>query len=118
MSETVILGVSTKVLVAGAVGSAVGMVLGTGRWWERLMSGLVGAASAYVGHPVAAKLLVGSAGLVLDDKHLPTPFEMEPVAAFLIGVVGMVACQAAINAVTAVRDRADDFVEHRVKPDQ
>lgn len=47
----------------------------------------------------------------------PTPLEMEPVAAFLIGVVGMVACQAAINAVTAVRDMADDFVEHGVDQD-
>lgn len=115
MSETVILGVSAKVIVAGAVGSAVGMVLGTGRWWERLIRGLVGAVSAYIGHPVAAKLLVGLAGLALDDRHLPTSLEMEPVAAFLIGVVGMVACQAAVNAVTAVRDKADDFVEREVK---
>jgi hypothetical protein len=111
MSETVILGVSAKVVVAGAVGSAVGMVLGTGRWWERLVRGIVGAACAYVGHPVAAKLLLGFAGMVVDDKHLPTAVEMEPVAAFLIGVVGMVACQAAINAVTALRDKADDLVE-------
>ena len=115
MSETVILGVSAKVVVAGAVGSAVGMVLGTGRWWERILRGLVGSASAYVGHPVAAKLLIGLAALALDEKHLPTPAEMEPVAAFLIGVVGMIGCQAAVNAVTAVRDRADDFVEREAR---
>ena len=79
MSEPVFLGLSVKVIVAGAVGSAVGMVLGTGRWWERITRGLVGAASAYVWHPVAAKLLVGSAGLVLDDKHLPTPLDFSTV---------------------------------------
>ena len=115
MSEPVFLGLSVKVIVAGAVGSAVGMVLGTVRWWERVTRGLVGAASAYVWHPVAAKILIGTAALLLEDKHLPSPAEMEPVAAFLFGVVGMIACQAAINTVTAVRDRADDLVEREVK---
>ena len=112
MSIEAAIGISTKVAVGGVVGSAVGMVLGVGAWWERITRGVVGAASAYVGQPVAAKMLIGMADIVLEREHLPTPAEMEPVAAFLIGVVGMVACQAAINAMTAVRDKADDFVEH------
>ncbi|MBT9293344.1 hypothetical protein, partial [Prosthecodimorpha staleyi] len=70
-------------------------MLGTGRWWERVTRGLVGAANAYVWHPVAAKILIGTSALLLEDKHLPSPAEMEPVAAFLFGVVGMIACQAA-----------------------
>lgn len=116
MSETTfIFGVSTKVVVAGVVGSAVGMVLGHGRWWEKLTRGVVGMATAYVGFGVTAKMLVGLLDIALDEKHLPSPTEMEPVAAFLIGVVGMVACQAAINAMTAVRDKADDMVETTVK---
>lgn len=117
MSMATIVGISAKTLIAGAVGSAIGMVLGTGTWWERLLRGVVGAATAWVGHGVAAKLLVGLAGIVIAAEHLPTPAEMEPVAAFMIGIVGMVACQFAVNLVTAARDRADDFVEHHLEGD-
>lgn len=117
MSEIAAIGMTYKAAGAGIIGGAVGSILGSGRWWERASRSLVGTVTAYVGHHVAAKILVGLLDIVLDAPHLPTVGEMEPVAAFLIGLVGMVACQAAINAMTAVRDHADDFVEAHTKPD-
>jgi hypothetical protein len=117
MSDTAFfLGVSAKVAIGATIGGAVGMVMGSGAWWEKLLRGLVGVGSAYVGHTVSAKIMIGFLATVIDEKHLPTVNEAEPVAAFLIGVVGMIACQAAVNAMTAVRDKADDFVDHRLDP--
>lgn len=108
---------SIKVALASVMGSAVGAVLGTGKWWERALRGTVGIVSAIVGHKVAAMVLVGLLALLIDEKYLPTVADMEPAAAFMIGVVGMVFCQAAINYMTALRDRADDFVDHQIKDD-
>lgn len=112
------LGVSTKVATASLVGGAIGSVLGQGRWWERMLRGLVGSATAYVGHHVTATILVALLDIPFDPPNLPTVEEMEPVAAFLIGLVGMVLCQAVINAMMAVRDRADDFVDQRMGHDE
>ncbi len=116
-SEAFFLGVSAKVGAAGLIGSAVGMVLGTGKWWERLIRGVVGAAVAYVAHVPTSKFMIGLMAWVVDREYLPTPAEMEPVSAFFAGVVGMIVCQAVINAITAVRDRADDYVEHKMDGD-
>lgn len=116
--EIAALGMSYKAAIAGGIGGAVGSVLGRGRWWERVARSVVGTMMAYVGHHVTAKILVGVVGIAIADPHLPTVAEMEPVAAFLIGLVGMVACQAAINAMTAVRDHADDYVEHKLEVDK
>lgn len=116
--EAYFLGISTKVGVAGLIGSAVGMVLGTGKWWERGLRGIVGACVAYVAHVPTSKIMVGLVAWAIDKEHLPSPIEMEPVAAFFAGVVGMVLCQAVINAITAVRDKADDYVEHNMRGDE
>lgn len=113
MTMTVI-GIAPKVLAASAVGAAVGMVLGTGKLWERLVRGTVGCAVALIGHPVGGKVLGGVLNLVLADKWMPTQTDLDVLAGFAFGLVGMVACQAAINAMTAVRDHADEFVEERI----
>ena len=114
VSDVLLLGVSSKVALAGAVGSAVGMVLGEGRWWERVTRGTVGVASAWVGHGFAAKIMVGLFGVLIDAKYLPSASDAEPVAAFVIGLVGMIACQAAINYMGRVRDLADDVADKQL----
>ena len=117
MSIETAIGITSKAAIGGAIGSAIGTVLGTGTWWERILRGLVGAGAAYVGHHPTAMIMTGLLDTILDPPHLPTWSEMEPIAAFGIGIVGMVACQAAVNAMTAVRDKADDYVEHKMDAD-
>lgn len=112
--EAMVLGISTKVLVATSIGGAVSTVLGGGRWWEKMLRGVVGVGVAYVGHHVTAIILIGLLDYILDPPNLPTVPEMEPVAAFLAGLIGMVLCQALVNAATAARDVADDFVEQKL----
>lgn len=105
------LGVTTKALAGGCVGAAVSMILGAGPWWQRLTRGVVGAAAAYFGHTPAAKLLVGLIDIGLDAPHLPSVAEMEPVAAFAIGVVGLVMAQSLMIAALRLRAHADDLVD-------
>lgn len=111
------LGLAKPTLIAGLLGAAAGSILGPGPWWQRLTRGGVGTITAYAGHHVTAMILCGLVDMVLDAPWVPSIAEMEPVAAFLVGLVGMVVCQAAINAATAARDKADDFVEHRMGRD-
>lgn len=112
--EAMFLGVSVKVVVATSIGGAFSAVLGAGKWWEKALRGVIGVGVAYVGHHVAAIVLVGLLDYVLDPPNLPRVDEMEPVAAFLAGLIGMVLCQAIVNAATAARDVADDLVEDKL----
>lgn len=115
--EIMVIGMTTKALAGGIIGSAIGTVLGGGTWWERILRGTAGLATCYVGYQVVAKILVGLISIPIPAPYVPTLAEMEPAACLLCGLVGMVTCQALVNAATAVRDRADDFVEHKLGHD-
>lgn len=105
------LGIAPKVLASSIVGSAVGMVLGSGAWWERLTRGFVGCAAAIFGHPIGGRVLGAGLDIALPDKWMPPQPDLDVSAGFLIGLVGMIACQAAINAVTAAKEKVDDVVD-------
>lgn len=111
------LGIAPKVIASSVVGSAVGMVLGTGRWWERVARGVIGCAVALIGYPIGARLLGAVLDIALPDKWMPPMADLDALAGLTFGLVGMIACQAAINAVTAIRDHADDFVEDHMGGD-
>lgn len=115
--EVMVIGMTTKAIAGGVIGSAIGTVLGGGTWWERSLRGVVGMTTCYIGYHVVAKILVGLISIPIPAAYLPSVDEMEPAACLLCGMVGMVACQALVNAATAVRDRADDFVEHKLGGD-
>ena len=105
------IGIAPKVLASSIVGSAVGMVLGSGAWWERLTRGFVGCAAAIFGHPIGGRLLGAGLDVALPDKWMPPQPDLDVSAGFLIGLVGMIACQAALNMVTVVKDKAEDIVD-------
>lgn len=105
------IGIAPKVLASSIVGSAVGMVLGSGAWWERLTRGFIGCAAAIFGHPIGGRLLGAALDVVMPDKWMPPQADLDVSAGFLIGLVGMIVCQAAINAVTAAKEKTGEIVE-------
>lgn len=113
--EIAALGITVKVAYSSAIGGAISAVLGAGKWWEKALRGGVGTTVAAIGHHVSAKILVGLLGLILSEKTLPTVEEMEPVAAFLVGLIGMTLCQLAVNAARAARDHVPDFIEDKLE---
>lgn len=115
--EVAFIGVTYKVAFSSVVGGAVSAVLGTGEWWEKVLRGSVGATVAMIGHHVTAKILVGLVDIFLDAPHIPEVAEMEPVAAFLVGLIGMTLCQMAINAARSARDHVPDFIEDKLAPE-
>jgi hypothetical protein len=117
VNEPIILGIGIKAFTGAALGSAAGMVLGTGTIFERLVRGTVGAGAAYIGHPMTAKIFLGVLSYGLPKEYLPMPSDMEPVSAFFIGLVGMVVCQAAINMVSEFRDDTRTIIKRRIDKD-
>lgn len=115
--DAALFGVTYRVILASCVGGSVSAVLGHGRWWEKALRGAVGATVALIGHHVTAQILVGLLDFPFDAPNLPTVSEMEPVAAFAVGLVGMMACQTAINTARVVRNTLPDVVEDRLKDD-
>lgn len=115
--EIAALGITVKVAYSSAIGGAVSAVLGAGKWWEKALRGGVGTTVAAIGHHVAAKILVSLLGIIMSEKMLPTVEEMEPVAAFLVGLVGMTLCQLAVNAARAARDHVPEFIGDQLDGD-
>lgn len=114
----IIMGVTYTVASAGVIGGAVSAAMGPGRWWEKFLRGVVGTTVAAVGHHVTAIILVGVLDVPFDPPNLPTVQEMEPVAAFLVGLIGMSLCQMAVNAARAARDHVPDYIEDKLNPEE
>ena len=112
--EIAALGITYKVAFSSVIGGAVSAVLGQGAWWEKILRGVVGTTVAGIGHGVAAKVLVGILDIAFDAPNLPAPSEMEPIAAFLAGLVGMSLCQMAVNAARVARDHVPEFIEEKL----
>lgn len=117
MNEPLFLGISAKMILGASVGSAIGMVLGNGSRREQWLRGISGLTMAYLGAEPAAKVIVALLAVPLPEKFLPNYGELVAITAVFFAVVGLVMCQAAMNFVTAFRDRADDFVDHRLDRD-
>ena len=112
--EIAALGITYKVAFSSVIGGAVSAVLGSGAWWEKVLRGIVGTTVAGIGHGVAAKILVGILDIPFDAPNLPTPSEMEPIAAFIAGLVGMSLCQMAVNLARTIRDHVPEFVDEKL----
>lgn len=112
--EIAALGITYKVAFASSIGGAVSAVLGQGRWWEKILRGVVGTTVAAIGHHVSAKILVGVVDVFLDPPHVPDVSEMEPVAAFLVGLVGMALCQMAVDVGRRLRRSVPSLIEDRI----
>lgn len=106
-----------KVLFAGAFGSALSTVMGGGTMVERSLRGLFGVGFVLLLHHVLAIILVGAIDFVLDEPHLPTVAEMEPIGGFLAGLIGMVACQMIFNVAVMLQRKAPEFVGEHLDPD-
>lgn len=116
-AEIMVIGMTTKAVAGGVIGSAIGTVIGGGTWWERAARGIAGLATCYVGYQIVAKILVGLISIPIPAPYVQTVPEMEPASCLLCGLVGMVVCQALVNAATAVRDHADNYIEHKIDGD-
>lgn len=115
--EVAVLGVTYRVLLSSLVGGSVSAVLGSGRLWEKALRGIVGATTALIGHHVTAQILVSLLDIPFGPPNLPSVPDMEPVAAFVVGLVGMMLCQAAINTARVARDTLPEVVEDKLGHD-
>lgn len=112
------MGVTYTVASAGVIGGAVSAALGPGKWWEKVLRGIVGTTTAAFGHHVTAIVMVGLLDIPFDAPNLPTVREMEPIAAFLVGLIGMSLCQMAVNSARAARDHVPDYIEGKLDQDE
>lgn len=110
-----VLGIAPKVLVAACVGGAVSMVLGGGAWWERLTRGLAGPVVGLLLYPIGAHLLGWGLSRFLEPEWMPSPTDLDVAAGIGIALLGIIACQALLNAGKAAIDDADDLVHSALK---
>lgn len=113
--DIVILGVSTKVALSGVFGAAIGSVLGTGTWWERVIRGLVGLAFCYAGYDIFAHILRGFLSYIIPLQFLPSITDFHPATALFSGILGLLICQTVINVLSAISYAAPQYVTEKIK---
>jgi len=100
------IGVKASVIFAGLVGGIVSAVTGTGPWWQRSLSIVVGCLTSMYLTPLAMDLL--------DNWFSVTDIQLEHAAAFLCGALGMsIVTASAEIARTRLRKVNDVFEKHR-----
>lgn len=110
-----ILGIAPKVVAAACVGGAVSMVLGGGKWWERLTRGLAGPIAGILLYPIGSKIIGWALSRGIGPEWMPTPTDLDVAAGIGIALLGIIGCQALLNAGAAAVDDADDLIHAALK---
>jgi len=108
-----ILGVKITAIVWGLLGGATAAALGPGSWQHRVITAIVGGIFAVAFGPPLAHM----ADAVEADRWGISLVELEPGVIYIAGIVGMMVCGTALEAMKRVQQRAPGIVD-RVLPEE
>lgn len=108
-----IMGVKVTAILWGSIGGATAAALGPGTWKHRMITAMVGGAFAVALGPPLAHMV----DVIEADRWGLTQAEIEPAVIYMAGVLGMMICATAIEAMKRLRERAPGVVDHVLPKD-